>query len=121
MADLNDILTAQKNGVVAINTLNQTWQGYSRKEYGDTTSACVTAATLIATGSGYITTVSVVAKGTATGVIYNSASPNSKDDGSRLLAILEDVGVYRADCRFTNGLLVVPGAGQAVTVTYSLD
>lgn len=121
MATLEDILTAQKNGVVAVNTLNQTWLNYSRKEYGDKTSDCVTEKTLVTTGNGYIATFSVVNAGTTFGYIYDVASPDSPPDAARLVAILKDEGVYRADCKFENGILVVPGTGHAVTVTYSQD
>jgi hypothetical protein len=121
MATLDDILTAQKNGVVAVNTLNQTWLNYARREYGDVTSQCVTAKTLITTGSGYAATFSVVNAGTTFGYIYDVASPDNPPESARLVAILKDEGVYRADSKFDNGLLIVPGTGHAVTVTYSLD
>ena len=121
MADLNDILTAQKNGVVAINTLNQTWLLYIRRQHGQNTSPCMTEKTLITTGKGFAVTYSVVAPGTTAGVIYDSASTDSLDGSSRIVAVLKDEGVYRIDCQFTKGLVFLPGTDQAVTVTYSLD
>lgn len=121
MADLNDILTAQKNGVIAVNSLNQTWLSYSRREYGDTTSACVTSKTLVTTGSGYVATMSVVVAGSADGFIYDASSTENPQDAARLAAIPKTEGSYRVDCKFKNGLLIVPGAGQAINLTYSMD
>lgn len=121
MATLDDILTTQKNGVVAVNTLNQTWLLYNRRQLGDQTSACVTANTLVTTGPGYVASVSVVKAGTTVGIIYDVSSPDAPADERRLAAILKDEGVYRIDCKFSNGLLIVPGAGQAVNVTFTLD
>jgi phosphoglycolate phosphatase-like HAD superfamily hydrolase len=54
-ASLDDILTAQKNGVVAINTLTQATQ----RGLGTATSATVTAATLVVTGKGGAPSISV--------------------------------------------------------------
>ena len=49
MASLDDILTAQKNGVVAINSVAQS----NLRSEGNATSATVTANTLVVTGNGY--------------------------------------------------------------------
>jgi hypothetical protein len=118
---LDDILTAQKNGVVAINTLNQTWIDYIRRQHGASTSKSYAAKALIVSGSGYAVTVSVVKAGTTVGYLYDALSTESLTDESKLVAIIKEEGVYRADCQFTKGLVVVPGTEQAVTITYSMD
>jgi hypothetical protein len=121
MATIDDLFTAQKNGVVAINTLNQTWLLYNRRQHGDNTSKCLIAPTLITTGNGYIATVSVVKEGKSTGLIYNSGSTEQLPDDTRLVAIPKEIGVYRVDCQFGKGIVVVPGDEHAITITYTLD
>ena len=121
MATQDDILTSQKNHVVATNSLNQTWINYLRAEHGDKTSKCVTSPTMITVGPGRLVSISVVVAGTAEGFVYNEASPETPDASGRIAAIPKDIGVYLANFVFTDGLLVVPGAGQAVTVGYTTD
>ena len=113
-ASLDDILTAQKNGVVAINNLAQN----TVRALGTQTSLTVTATTVIFTGSGYLVNFSVVVAGSAAGTIYdaNSTSVTAPD---ALCVTPTTVGVYRSGQVFSNGLVVVPGTGQSINVTYS--
>lgn len=118
MASLDDLLTTQKNGVVAINSLSNNF----KIEVGTITSSTVTADTLIITGRGKITNMSVVVAGSATGLIYNATADIStlKTDDVRLLAIPNTIGVFQCGVLFTNGIVISPGTGQAVNVTYTL-
>ena len=119
MATLDDILTTQKNGVNAINNLGQALKLYNEGQF---TSATVTATTLITTGSGRLVSVSVVVKGSADGLVYNASSVSAIALGNRLCAAPTAAsGVYPVGVRFTNGLVLAPGTGQALNVTYSLD
>lgn len=119
MATLDDILTTQKNGVVAINNLNQT-NAYIG---GRITSATVTASTVIFTGSGRLINYSITVKGSASGVVYNASTVATAAAANALVATTatQEVGVYAAGLHFTNGLVVVPGTGQSINVTYSPD
>lgn len=121
MATTDDILTTQKNGVVGVNQLTQTWSDYLRAEHGTSVSKCLEAATVVTQGSGYIISVSVVEKGTASGFLYDAATTESPKDADRLMAFKQEEGVFLAGFKFTSGLLVIPGAGQAITITYSMD
>ena len=114
-ASLSDILTTQKNGVVAINNVAQTVQ----RLLGTVTSQTVTAGTSIYVGTGYLVNFSVVVAGTDAGVIYNSTSAASVPDTDALCAIPNTIGVYKVGQVFTNGVVIVPGAGQSINVTYS--
>jgi len=113
-ASLDDILTAQKNGVVAINNLAQT----TIRSVGTQTSLTVTAATVVFTGAGYIVNFSVVVAGSASGTIYN-ANNTSPTASNALCATPATLGIYSAGQVFTSGLVVVPGTGQSINVTYS--
>lgn len=80
MATLDDILTTQKNGVVAINNLSQSLGSfYSSYVYlaGAATSGSVTLTTAqtVARGSGRFVSYTIAATGgTTTGLVYDSVS-----------------------------------------------
>ena len=116
MASLDDILTVQKNGVIAINGYTNS----SLRSQGTFTSATVTANTLVVAGRGYLVSWTVLDAGSTAGTIYNYnvvtgfAAPNA------LCSTGSVVGVFPAGLVFTNGLVIVPGTGQSINVTYFL-
>jgi len=116
MASLDDILTAQKNGVVAINGNTSALL----RVQGAYTSATVTTDTLVASGRGYLVSWTVVVGGSAAGSVYNSNSTSSLLAGQKLCPIGTTAGVFPAGLVFTNGIVVSPGTGQSINVTYSL-
>jgi secreted trypsin-like serine protease len=113
-ASLGDILTAQKNGVVAINGVAQA----NLRSLGTQTSLTVTTATVVFTGAGYLVNFSVVVAGSSAGVIYNASNttPLAQD---ALCAVPSTVGVVKTGQVFTSGLVISPGTGQSINVTYS--
>jgi hypothetical protein len=115
-ASLDDILTTQKNGVVAINLYSNTLL----RGQGTTTSSTVTGATLIVSGRGYIVNYSVVVAGSAAGSIYNAASTSSTAAANKLCTTQTTANIYPVGQVFSNGLVVEPGTGQSINVTYSL-
>ena len=118
MASLDDILTTQKNGVVAINALSNNF----KIEVGTITSATVSVDTLVVTGRGKIANISVVTAGTTNGIVYNAAAniASLKTADVKLLAIPNTIGVFQCGVLFTNGIVISPGTGQEVNVTYTL-
>ena len=120
MASLDDILTTQKNGVVAVNALNQT----TINQIGVVTSLTLSAPTTVYVGSGRVVNFSVVFGGDDIGGIYNATEYGGLDPAtpvaSQLCVIPLSTGIYSANLLFTNGLTVVPGPGQFVNVTYSV-
>jgi hypothetical protein len=115
-ASLDDILTAQKNGVVAINNVAKSTQRVS----GTQTSSTVTTSTLVVAGSGYLVNFAVLVAGSAAGTINNAATTALAAAGNALCATPATVGVYSAGQVFTNGLVIVPGTGQSINITYSV-
>jgi hypothetical protein len=115
MASLDDILTTQKNGVVAINNVFQALAVLNPT----TTSSTVTSSTLIITGSGRLLSFSVVVAGSANGLIYNTGTPSGGSASNALVATPTTVGVYPVNMVFTGGLVIAPGTGQSINVTYS--
>jgi hypothetical protein len=115
------MLTAVKNAVIAINNLNQTWNGYSIGEIGNNTTSTSTSSTLLYTGSGILVKMSVITAGDTAGTIYDSASESAPPAGSELVTIPTTIGVYPINIKFTNGISVSPGTNQKVLVTYSVE
>lgn len=115
------MLTAVKNAVIAINNLNQTWLGYSNGNVGGNTSGTSTSGTLVYTGSGVLVKMSVIEAGDDAGTIYNSASESAPPSGSEMVTIPTTIGVYPIGLKFTNGIVVSPGANQKVLVSYSVE
>ena len=114
-ASLDDILTVQKNGVVAINNLSQgTLRGL-----GTQTSVTVTTATLIYAGTGYLVNFSVVVAGSTAGTISNTNAVASVAAANALCTVPATVGIVKVGQVFSTGLVVTPGTGQSINVTYS--
>ena len=117
MASLDDILTTQKNGVIGINGLNQT----IKRAQGSNTSTTVVGQALIVVGRGYLVNFSVVVAGSAAGTINNAGTTGASSAANALCATPTTIGVYPCGVVFSNGLVINPGTGQSVNVTYSLD
>lgn len=113
MASLDDILTTQKNGVLAINSIAK----LLNRQIGSITSQVLTSNTLIIIGPGYLVNYSVIVSGAA-GSIHNASSVASASASNALTVTLATAGVHQTGVFFTDGLVVKPGAGQSVNVTY---
>jgi hypothetical protein len=113
MASLSDLLTTAKNIASAINGVAQTYvfvQGAQIRQN-------ITAATVVRAGQGRLATVSVTTAGSVHGVIYDSADASIT---TRPIYHIDKVeNVVFANLPVVYGILVVPGSGQAVTVSYS--
>lgn len=117
LATLDDILTTQKNGVVGLNNLNQTYAYLG----GKLTSLTVTAQTVVVTGSGRLTGFSILVAGTTVGTVNNAQTAALAVASNALVPLPNTIGFYQCGCAFTNGLVITPGTGQSVNVTYSVD
>jgi hypothetical protein len=117
MASLDDVITVQKNAVIGVNGLNQT----IRRSQGSNTSLTVTAQTVAVVGKGYLVSFSVTVAGTTNGSISNAQTAALATAANALCATPNTVGVYPCGQVFTDGLIITPGTGQSVNVTYSLD
>lgn len=139
MASLDDILTTQKNGVVAINGLNRILQsmsdylaiisGNSGNTYPSNVSATVLASTttLIMAGSGKVFSVSIpVHSGSAQVYIYDSATTGGISASNCIYASLPSNAAsftpYQSvQLPFTNGLVLKTDAGMNFCVGYTPD
>jgi hypothetical protein len=113
MSSLSDILTAAKNIAVAINNAAQIYlrvQGAQR-------SATITATTLVVSGQGRLASVSVIVGGSTDATIYDS---NLTTSLTNALAVVDNaLGVAVINMPYNNGLVVVPGTGMTLVVSYS--
>jgi hypothetical protein len=115
MASLDDILTTQKNGVQGINSLTRATQSI----VGTTNTLEVSSMKYFQTSFGWVGRVSVIVAGSATGLIYDAASASLATTGNRLYVIPNTVGVYTVNMPLNNGLVIAPGSGMIVAVSYS--
>lgn len=113
MASLSDILTTAKNVVTAISNVAQTYLAVQ----GAQNSGALTSATLVQLGSSRVAMVSVIVAGSATGRIYDGNSASSTTNP--VYVIPTTVGVTFVNMPVGIGLVVAPGTGQTVTVSYS--
>jgi len=113
MASLSDLLTAAKNIVTAINNVAQTYSSVQ----GVQNSSNISTTTLVKGSAGRLATVVVTTAGSATGTVYDSA--NASSVSRKLYIIPNTVGVYVVNMPANYGIVVVPGTGQVVTVSYS--
>jgi len=113
MASLDDILTAVKNAVVAMNNISQTMTYI----VGNSTFASISVTTLVSSQPGRIARVSITTAGTTTGNIYdaNATGVTTKP----IFTIPNTIGIIEVNLPVSSGVVVTPGTGQVVTVSYS--
>ena len=116
MASLDDILTTQKNGVIAINE----YPAALAKFAGTNNTKEIAAATTrqVKVGSGWFANIAVLVAGTTTGTMYDSSNTNSLT-GLRIYIIPNTVGVVQVQVPFADGLVITTGTGQVASVTYT--
>jgi hypothetical protein len=113
MASLSDLLTTAKNIASAINGVAQTYVAVQ----GARIQQNITASTVVSTAAGRLAMVSVTTAGSAHGMIYDSADASNLTRPIYHIDKVEEV--IFANLPVVYGILVVPGTGQAVTVSYS--
>ena len=112
-ASISDILTTLQHLVQATNNYTQQYLNVN----GVSTKEAITAATVVKASPGRIAVVSVIVAGSAPGNVYDSAKLGITT--APMYVIPNTVGVYVVNLPTDTGLLVVPGTGQTVTVSWS--
>ena len=113
MASLDDMLTTAKNVVTAINGLAQTYLAVN----GARISPDITSATLVRTGAGRVAMISIVVGGSTTGTIYDTN--NASLTNNPIFTIPDTPGIMFVNLPVVNGIVVTPGTGQTVSISYS--
>lgn len=112
-ASTSDVLTALKNLVAAINNASTTFLNV----HGTTNSGPISTPTVIKSSAGRIRDIGILQVGSATGTAYDGSLVASLSKPQFIIP--NYLGVYEADWPFSIGILIVPGSGQILTVTYS--
>jgi len=113
MASLSDILTASQNIVKALSNLGTTFL----QVQGDKVSNGISAATSISSGQGRLARISVISAGSAPGMAYDATSASATTNP--ICSIPNTVGIVEVNMPTNNGIVIAPGTGQVVTVSYS--
>ena len=121
MANLDDIVTVLKNGVVAMNDLTAALNAF-RQSYssfvGSNTYLGVTDDSLVYTGAGRLVNVMVTA-GTAGGTIHDAATVAEATTANVIFNLPTTTGLTQVNVPFFDGLVVNPGTSVTVSLTYS--
>lgn len=113
MAGLSDVLTTAQNIAAAINGLAQVYLNVQ----GGKNATALTAATLVKSGAGRLASVSVLVAGSADGAIYDANDATATS--GQFYAIPKTIGVFVVNFPVSFGIVVAPGTGQTVSVSYS--
>lgn len=112
-ASLSDILSAIQNLVRAINNAATQYLNIA----GSANFGPVSSATVVKASAGRICEISIISAGTSVGYVYDSA--NISTTTKPMVVLPNIVGTYKVTFPFSFGILVVPGAAQSVSGSYS--
>jgi hypothetical protein len=98
-------------GPIAVTDVNLASQGAKNL-------ANITAATLVKGAPGTLLTVQVIVSGNAPGTVNDVSTAGGAAAGNQIGTIPNQVGVTQFRVPFLTGLVVVPGTGQTVAVSY---
>jgi|ERR1700722_890106 len=114
-ASTSDVLTAIKNIVTALATAAQNYLNVQ----GLINAAGIVTPTVVSSKAGRIAEVSVITAGSATGFIYDAVSLTDTTKPIYVIPTAVSDQPYVVNFPLSFGLVVVPGSGQKVTVSYS--
>jgi hypothetical protein len=77
----------------------------------------ITTGTVVKPAQGVLVTFNVTVAGAA-GAVYDTTTTGAAAAGNQIAVIPAVVGTYYMQFPFLNGLVVVPGAAQVVSVSY---
>lgn len=121
MAGTDDLVTVQKNGVVAVNTLVQALTDFQKiyeSFVGTTTKNGIDANELISTGSGRLVNVSIIAAA-AGGTIHDVSTVVDASTDNTIFVIPNATGVAPVNFPYSKGLVIKPAAGSVICISYS--
>lgn len=110
---LSDIITTAQNLVQAVNNVATTYLNVQGKQ----NSGTISAATLVKPSAGRVCKVSITTAGAAVGKIYDTNQVTATTP--EVYTIPNSSGVVDVNIPVQFGIVVVPGAGQVVMVSYS--
>lgn len=122
MANIDDLVTVQKNGVVGINALTAALEAF-RAVYesfvGTSTYLGATNDSLITQEAGRLVNLTVSVTGATAGTVHDASTVSAATAANVIAVIPATVGITQINVPFTNGLVLKPGSGQTISITYS--
>ena len=117
MASLDDLLTATKNVVTALNSEAQTTINLS----GARNSLSLAGATtkLVSAVPGRVCVVSIIVAGSSTGTIYDASNTATATSARAIATIPNTVGVFTLNFPVAYGIVVTTGTGMTAAISYS--
>lgn len=85
---------------------------------GRTTKLNITAATVVKVGTGRLATVTVTTAGSTVGTANDTTTTGAAAVANLVAAIPNTVGVYTLNFPVLNGIVIVPGTSQVISVAY---
>lgn len=79
----------------------------------------ITAATVVKASAGRVARVVVLVAGSATGTVNDLATTSGAAVANQVFTIPDALGSYEVDVPTSVGILVVPGTGQTLAVSFS--
>lgn len=101
---------------ITANPINQ--NGALITAQGTKTFLNIAANTLVKTGTGRVAKISVIATSSTAGSLHDSATIAGAATSNALAIIPATVGVYNIDIPAFNGIVLKPGTGQTVVISY---
>jgi hypothetical protein len=86
---------------------------------GNRAAIDVTTATVIKSGQGICVSVSVTVPGTAAGAVYDNSATTGNSAANQFGTIPDAVGTYDFDWPCGTGIVVAPGSGQTLAVSFT--
>ena len=121
MANLDDVVTTQKNGVVALNALTaalEQFRAIYQSAVGSQSFLGVTENSLIYSGTGRLVNV-IVSAAAAGGTIHDASTVAGANSTNVIFPIPNSTGITLVNVPFFSGLVIKPAAASTVSVTYS--
>lgn len=113
MASISDILSSSQNIVKALSNLGTTFL----QVQGNQVETGISTATVVSGKQGRLVRIAVVTAGSASGVAYDATATGVTT--SPVVAIPNTVGIIDVNMPVDNGIVIAPGTGQVVTVSFS--
>lgn len=85
---------------------------------GRNSSLNITAATVVKASSGRLVRINVLTAGSTTGTANDATTTGGASASNEIFSIPNTVGSYYLDWPVTNGIVIIPGTSQVISVSY---
>ena len=79
----------------------------------------ITSNTIVKASAGFVVTLVVLDAGSANGGLFDSATVAGAAAANEIFAIPQVAGVYTINFPASNGIVVKPGTGQTIAISYN--